>query len=168
MQLKNIFTSNPKELDTHTIHDLLNVSKIGTERMIKYIKEQILPLPEGESRPRKKRPQKLSTFTTKAAPAREQKRRVNELENIAKNAMQILQDHGITGQTSPYPLAIANIHGQMRQAKKSEFVNVMKKYFPNEFPTHCPLLDHPTNSLSVIIDLLYYIHMPPGFGEDTY
>lgn len=40
--------------------------------------------------------------------------------------MQILQEHGITAQTSPYPLAIADIHGQMRQAKKSEFVNVIK------------------------------------------
>ena len=116
----------------------------------------------------KKRPQKLSTFSTTATPAREQKRRVNELENIAKNAMQILQEHGITAQTSPYPLAIADIHGQMRQAKKREFVNVIKKYFPNAFSTHCPLLDHPTNTLSVIHDLLYYIHMPPSFGVDTF
>ena len=120
-----------------------------------------------KSRPRKKRPQKLSKFSTTATPAREQKCRVNELENIAKNAMQILQEHGITAQTSPYPLAITDIHGQMRQAKKSEFVNVIKKYFPNAFSTHCPLLDHPTNTLSVIHDLLYYIHMPPGFGVDT-
>ena len=49
VQLKNIFTSNPKELDTHTIYDLLNFFKIGTERMIMYIKEQVLPLPEGKS-----------------------------------------------------------------------------------------------------------------------
>ena len=132
--LKNTFTSNPKELDTRTIHDL-NFSIIGMERMLKYVKEHILPLPEGESRPRKKRLQKLSTFSKTVAPAREQKRRVNELENIATNAMQILQERGITAQTSPYPLAIADIHGQ---GKQSEFVNVMKGYFPNAFTAQCP------------------------------
>ena len=31
-----------------------------------------------------------------------------------------------------------------------------------------PLLDHSMNSLCVIIDVLYYIHMPPTFGVDTY
>jgi len=36
--------------------------------------------------------------------------------------MSILQAHGITAQTSPYPLAIADIHGNMHYSPKSQFL----------------------------------------------
>ena len=37
----------------------------------------------------------------------------NELQSIARNAMELHQANRITAQTCTYPLAICNIHGEM-------------------------------------------------------
>ncbi len=189
-QLSNIFDSTPKQLDSSCIHDLLTFQTVGADRLVTYVKQYILPTTEPDSRPeqltdpdsrrkqpkkdtvsrpkRRKRLRKLCTFSSRPAPAREQKRRVNELENIARNAMQILQDHGITEQTSPYPLALADIHGNMRVGTKSNFLPTLKahSHFLPAFQDTCPLLSQlsshrDVSDVCVIVDFLYFIHIPP-------
>ncbi len=41
--------------------------------------------------------------------------------------MEILQANGITAQTSPYPLAIADLNGNMRAGTKSKFLETLKQ-----------------------------------------
>ena len=97
-QLCNIILWNAKQaLDSKTIEELLNITSIGTDRMHRFVQEHILPpLTTGPH----KRTRKLATFTHKATTARESKKREQELTNIAKNAMKILQASGICTQTS--------------------------------------------------------------------
>ena len=111
--------NNKRPLDSKTIDDLLSISSTGIERMQRFVQEYILPPPTTGPRKHRKRTRKLATFTYKAATARESKKREHELSNIAKNAMQILQANGICTQTSPYPLVIADIQGNMRSSQKS-------------------------------------------------
>ena len=119
IQLTNIFNSTPIQLDTSCINDLLSFQTVGENRLFTYLKQYVLPTADPASRPkRRKRLRKLATFSSRPTPAHEQKCRVNELENIARNAMQILQKHGISEQTSPFPQALADIHGNMRVSKK--------------------------------------------------
>ena len=160
--LSNILCSEHK-VDTNTAQDLLSISEVGNERMRSFVQEYILPLPTGGPRKRSKRHRKLLTFTHRSKTTREGKRREQELTNIAKNAMSILQANGITAQTSPYPLAIADIHGQMHSSPKSQFLTSLSSciQFDKVVSTSCPILSSPPHDLSVIVDLLYFIHMPP-------
>ena len=77
--------------------------------------------------------------------------------------MEILQAHGITAQTCPYPLAISDIHGNMRSSQKSQFLTTLTRCinFDQAVSTTCPLVLNPPPDLVVIIDLLYFLHMPP-------
>ena len=76
--------------------------------------------------------------------------------------MELYQANGITAQTCTYPLAICNIHGEMRMGQKSTFTNAMCKYsFKDAFCDFCPFLQTPTPDLCVIVDFLYYLHIPP-------
>ena len=93
--------------------------------MEQFVCQFVLPPPTTGPRKRRKRTRKLATFTHKSSKQREHKTREQELNNIAKNAMEILQAHGITAQTSPYPLAIADIHGNMRSRQKSLLLNTL-------------------------------------------
>lgn len=93
--------------------------------MEEFICQYILPLATTDTRKCRKRSRKLATFTHKSSTKQESKTREKELNNIAKNAMEILQAHGITAQTCPYPLAISDIHGHghghMQSSPKSQF-----------------------------------------------
>lgn len=104
-----------KTLDSSTVQDLLSITQVGSERMKEFICMHILPSPTTGPRKRRK---KLVNYEHlpkgHASTKRESKRREQELNNIAKNAMEILQANKITAQTSPYPLAISDIHGDMR------------------------------------------------------
>ena len=164
IQLTNIFNSTPSQLDTSCINDLLSFQTVGESRLFSYLKGYILPTADPASRPkRRKRLRKLATFSSRPTPAHEQKRRVNELENIARNAMQILQKHGISEQTSPFPQALADIHGNMRVSKKSDFLTAIQthSHFLPAFQDNCPLLSQDISDVCVIVDFLYYIHIPP-------
>ena len=96
--------------------------------------------------------------------------REQELTNIAKNAMEILQANRICTQTSPYPLAIADIQGNMRSTQKSKFLETLTQclHFDQAVTDVCPLLSQPPQDLCVIIDMLYYIYMPPPPNVTTY
>ena len=123
-----------------------------------FVQEYTLPLPTGGPRKQRKQLHKLSTFTHTSQMTRESKRREQELTNIAKNAMSILQAHGITAQTSPYALAIADIHKHLRSSPKSQFLTSLSNKVTS---TSCPILVSPPRDLSVIVDLLYFLHMLP-------
>ena len=84
--------------------------------------------------------------------------------------MSILQANGITAQTSPYPLAIADIHGNMRSSPKSQFLASLSSCvkFDKVVSTTCTFLSSPPRDLGVIIDLLYFIHMPPLPSVSTF
>lgn len=131
--------------------------------MEQYIHQYILPLPTTGPKKRRKRSRKLATFTHKSSTKQENKSREKELNNIAKNAMEILQAHGITAQTSPYPLAISDIHGNARSSPKSQFLTTLTQCikFDQAVSNTCPLILNPTQDLVVVIDLLYFLHMPP-------
>ena len=88
--LCNPLSNEKKTLDSSTVHDLLNIMKIGTDRMEEFICQYILPLPTTGPRKRRKRSRKLATFTHKSSTKQESKTREKELNNIAKNAMEIL------------------------------------------------------------------------------
>ena len=62
-----------KTLDSSTIHDLLNIFKIGSERMEQFISQYILPPPSTGPRKRRKRNRKLATFTRRVSTKRERK-----------------------------------------------------------------------------------------------
>ena len=95
------------------------------ERTKEFLCTYILPSPTPGPRKQRKRTRKLATFTYKSSTKRESKRREKELNNIAKNAMEILQAHKITAHTSPYPLAISDIYGEMRTSAKSQFLKTL-------------------------------------------
>lgn len=76
--------------------------------MVTYVQDYVLPT---SPQKRRKRPNKLATFTSRPSSTSEGKKREQELTTIAKNAMELLQSNGITAQTSPYPLAISDIDG---------------------------------------------------------
>ena len=153
----------------NVVQDLLSITQVGSTRLDLFVQEYVLPLPAGP-RKRRKRLRKLATFTHKPSTTREGKRREQELSNIAKNAMSILQAHGITAQTSPYPLAIADIHGNMRSCPKSQFLASLSScvQFNKVLSTTCSILSSPPRDLGVIIDLLYFIHMPPSPSVSTF
>lgn len=152
--LINILNSE-HPVDSNTEHDLLSISAVGKERMGVYVNEHMLPLPTIGPKKRRKRSRKLATSTHKSTTTREGKRRENELTNITKSAMSILQAHGITEQTSPYPLAIADIHGNKRSSPKSQFFNTLSGsiQFDKVVSSTCPILVNPPFDLSVIVDL---------------
>lgn len=107
--LCNPLSNEIKALDSTSLQDLLSIMQVGTERIKEFICTYILPSPTPGPRKRRKRTRKLATFTYKSTTKRESKKREKELNNIAKNAMEILQAHKITAHTSPYPLAISDI-----------------------------------------------------------
>ena len=110
---------------------------------------------------------KLSTFTHRSQTTREAKRRDQELTNIAKNVMSI---HGITAQTSPYPLAIGDIHGHMRSTPKSQLLTSLSNciQFNKVVSASCPILVSHPRDLSVVVDLLYFLHMPSPPSDNTF
>ena len=69
--------------------------------------------------------------------AREQNSNVKQLEEIKRNALQALKTSGIMVQTSPYPMAIANMSGSARTGSKSTIRTTLEKqpefnaYFTN-------------------------------------
>ena len=69
-------------------------------------------------------------------------------------------------QTAPYPLALADINGKMRSCAKSMYKNTLSKLpdLDSMFTTQLPPLEQPT----VIIDLLYYLHMPAPSHISTF
>ena len=163
------FLSIEQKVDSNVAQDLLSITQVGSARLDLFLKEYVLPLPTGP-RKRRKRLRKLATFTHKSPTTREGKRREQELSNIAKNAMSILQAHGITAQTSPYPLAIADIHGNMRSSPRSQFLATLSNclQFDKVVSTTCSIISSPPRDLGVIIDLLYFIHMPPPPSVSTF
>ena len=84
--------------------------------------------------------------------------------------MAALQANGITSQSSPYPLAIAQMDGTIRQCRKSLFRDALLSHdeFKQAFIHTCPLYTQPSNDLCVIIDFLYFIHIPPPVDVITY
>ena len=166
--LTNVLCTEQK-IDSSVAQDLLSISDVGSERVDKFVQEYIIPLSTGP-RKRRKRLRKLATFTQKPSNTREGKRREQELTNIAKNAMSILQANGIAAQTSPYPLAIADIHGNMRSTPKSQFLACLSTcvQFDKVVSTTCNILSNPPRDLGIIVDLLYFIHMPPPPSVTTF
>lgn len=76
-----------------------------------------------------------------------QKSHENELQSIARKAMELHQANGITAQTCTYPLAICNIHGEMCMRQKSTLATAMCKYsFKDLFSDFCPLLSTIANN----------------------
>ena len=69
----------------------------------------------------------------------------------------------ITAQSSPYPLAILDLHGEMRSSPKSQFLNTLNQciQFDQMICSMCPLFSNPPPDFAVMIDLLNFIHMPP-------
>ena len=110
-----------------------------------------------------KRPQKARTFSSKKPTHRDQNSKVNQLSTLVKNAVAVLQANGITMQASPFPLAIAQMNGDMRKSQKSLFREALISHneFTEAFVSTCPLHSSPPSDLCLIIDLLYYFHMPP-------
>ena len=159
LPLCNPLSNEKKPLDSSTVQDLLSIIQVGNERMQTFINMHILPSPNSGPRKRRKRTHKLATFTHKSHTKTESKRREQEL-NIAKNAMEILQAHKITAQTSPYPLAISDLHREMRSSPKSQSLNQCIQ-FDQVICSMCPLFSNPLPDFAVMIDLLYFIHMPP-------
>ena len=153
-QLCNILWTDKRPLDSKTIDDLLNIANTGIERMQHFVKEYTLPPQSTGPRKRRKRTRKLATFTHKTTTMRESKKREQELTNIAKNAMEILQANRICKQTSQYPLAIADIQGNMRSSQKSKFLGTLTQclQFDRAVTEVCPLILHPPQDLCVIVD----------------
>ena len=152
-----------RAVDSKSITDLLYIESVGRACLDTYLQEQVLGTPPEKKR---KRPPKLATFTSRPS-TREGKRREQELMNIAKNAMELLQANEITAQTSPYPLAIADLDGNLRSSSKSKFLDSLIKCFGFQqaiSSTYSPL---PTLYTSVI-DMLYFIHMPPPLSVITF
>ncbi len=106
--LCNVFSNKPPKLTSEVINDLLNFGQIGLQRMNTFIRQYILTPPREIPPQKKKRSQKLQTFTSKPDTARTKKTKIKQLTEIVKNNMAVLQAHGITTQSSPYPLAISN------------------------------------------------------------
>lgn len=155
-KLWNIFSSKP-DLDSAVIYDY---PSIGTKRLLHFVEVYILP--QQPTHQKRKWQLKLSTFSSRTQTKREQKSRENQLQSIARNAMEFLQANGIAAQTYTYTLAISNMHGEMRMGQKSTFTNEMCKYsFKDAFRDFCPLLQTPAPDLCVIVDFLYYLHIPP-------
>ena len=66
--LENLFHSSPSNLDSVTIHDLLNFYSIGTERMLNYVRDYIDRLaPPNEIPKMKHRLAKLQTLILAAS-----------------------------------------------------------------------------------------------------
>ena len=72
--LSNPLSNDKKALDSSTVQDLLNITKVGTDRMEQYIHQYILPLPTTGPKKRRKRSRKLATFTHKSSTKQESKR----------------------------------------------------------------------------------------------
>ena len=167
--LSNIFSSSPSTLDSATIHDLLNFYELGMERMISYTNSYILAPPD--KIPKKKhRLAKLRTFSTKSKLSRESKSKIKQISNIATNAMRILQSHGIMDETTDYPLAITNLDGTVRRTNKAEFRAALCKHdeFIPAFTTTFPYSSSTPDDLCLIIDFLYFLHIPPPSDVETY
>ena len=128
MPLHNVLCDTIK-LDSHVIQDLLTITEVGLERTKTFVSEYVLPSPQPGPRKQRKRTRKLATFTRSSVTASESKKRENELTDIAKNAMTILQENGTTAQTCSYPLAIADFCGQMRSSSKSQFLKTLVNAF---------------------------------------
>ena len=67
-------------------------------------------------------------------------------------------------------MAIADIQGNMRSSQKSKFLDTLTQclHFDRAVTDVCPLLSHPPQDLCVIIDMLYYVHMPPPPNVTTF
>ena len=164
-QLKNILSASTSTLDSKSTEDLLSIEKVGIKRMRTYLSDSLLAPPEIDKKKKgKKRPRKLATFSCRPSSTREGKARERELTTIAKNAMELLKANGITAQTSPYPLALSDLEGNLRASGKSKFLASLTKCldFERAISSTYP------STQCIIIDAMYYIHMPPPLSTNTF
>ena len=161
--LSNVFVCKPKKLDSMQRKDLMNIITIGTKRLHTFMKQYILHTEPTTKRER----QRIRTFTNTAKTQTQAKTQLKNVTTTLKNSFRHLQAAGISvAQTAPYPLALADINGKMRTSAKSLFRNTISQ-LPNlesMFTSELPPLEHPT----VVVDLLYYLHMPPPADINTF
>ena len=135
-------------------NDLMNILESGTKRLSTYLKQHILFT---EPKTKRKR-QKIRTFTKTNKTQTQAKTQLKNVTTILKNSFRHLQAAGVAvAQTAPYPL---DNNGNMRTLQKSQFRGTISQ-LPNlkqnlMFMSELPPLELPT----VLIDLLYYVHMP--------
>ena len=112
---------------------------------------------------------KLHTFTKRATTARETKNREKNLSTILANAFKLLQSGDKVLQTCKYPLALSDIHGNMRPSNKSTFKEAIKKLptLSSMYCYNCPFNLDPY-PVALFIDFLYFVHIPPPNHILTY
>ena len=116
--LRNVFSDKHKKLDSVQIKDLLGILKIGTVRLVSYVRQHILK----SEKPVKRKRQPIKTFTCKKSTQTQNKSLLKNVTTTLTNSFKHLQAAGAPSvQTCPYPLAIATINGEMRVATKSKF-----------------------------------------------
>lgn len=161
--LCNIFIDNSPELPQVNKQDLLQICKIGRERMFSYIRQYTL-YPPTELR-QKRRRQRLKTFTKAQDTSRKLNTKLNQATLLLSSAYRsLLNPCAGYKQTFPLPLALCNAYGEMRSCTKSEFRDVVLNLFPssNTFVTQCPLINgNSCNDHELIIDFLFILHQPP-------
>ena len=159
--LCNVLSDKPKKLDSVQIKDLLGILELGTCRLLSYVRQQILK----KEKPVKRKRQSIKTFTYKKSTQTQNKSLLKNVTTILKNSFKHLQAAGAPSvQTSPYPLALATINGEMRAAQKSKFRSAIAHISSDMFSSEIPSLVNPT----IILDFLFYLHMPPPSCIRTY
>ena len=96
------------------------ITTVGKECMTKYCKDYV----QGNESLKNS---KLHTFMPRPDTAREQNSKVEQLEEINRNALQALTTSGIMVQTSPYPMAMATMSGSARTGSKSTIRTTLEK-----------------------------------------
>ncbi len=86
------------------------------------------------------------------------------VRNMARYVQARLTDP--TPQVHPFPLAIADMDGSMRPSSKSEILQVIQSRFGDMFSDQYMFPD--SGQVCVIVDFLYYLHMPPPDHLRTY
>ena len=163
--LSNVFLCNAPILDYHTRNDLLSFYSIGKDRLIEKVNEVINPNQRIEKHSRSK----LRTFTKHASTARQIKNKEKNLSSILTNAFRLLQSGSNVVQTCRYPLAIADMVGNMRCSSKSSFRRTLmgNASLSPMFLNEC-LFNITSGPIALYLDFLYYIHIPPPVTVITY
>ena len=164
--LRDVFDTSDKQLPIQNRTDLLSVTKVGANKMTSYIRQYVF-CPPLEVQMKRNRT-KLKTFAKKKSTLVSQKSKIARLTKLTKGLTQQAQKSGhYYDKILPFPLALCDEFGEIRDRDKSLFKSHMYKdqHLNSMFSSEIPFAVD--ENCEVIVDFLMYLHCPPPLTVST-
>ena len=147
-------------IPTENRADLLAISETGHVKMTMFIKKFILK--DASMKNEKRSKKKLRTFSKRKATNRQKNSKVNSLVRLNKGlTLQIQKGGHFYDRVLPFPLALSDEEGKMRDRSKSTFKKNMEKEPCLKDMFSCNQSFTVDHDCEIIVDGLKHLHEPP-------